>query len=93
VTRPRLRAGRTLTTLAVGFLLLDAVLLIYAGLALDRTLLLVVGGVFTVTAAAVLVVGWPWYRRRLDELERARRDMKAEVESIRDLLQKRHLDN
>ncbi|MGH7674308.1 MAG: hypothetical protein ACREMV_03470 [Gemmatimonadales bacterium] len=87
------RAGRTLTTGAVGFLLLDAVLLIYAGLALDRTLLIVLGGVFAIAAAVVVTIAWPRYRRRLDELERARRDMRAEVQSIRDLLQKRHLDN
>ncbi|MGH7644551.1 MAG: hypothetical protein ACREMR_03100 [Gemmatimonadales bacterium] len=85
--------SRALTTLAVGFLLLDAVLLVYAGLALDRTLLLVLGGVFALAAAVVVAVGWPWYRRRLDEVDRARGDMRAEVESIRDLLQKRHLDN
>ena len=90
---PVFRPRRTLTTLAVGFLLLDAILLVYAGVVLDRTLLLVLGGVFAVAAAAVVVVAWPWYRRQLDELERARRDMRAEAESIRDLLHKRHLDN
>jgi hypothetical protein len=59
--------SRTLTTFTVGFLLLDALLLV--------------------------VLGWRRYRRVMSDLERARREMRAEVESIRQLLHGKHLDN
>jgi hypothetical protein len=42
----------------------------------------------------VLVVsGWRRYRRTLTELDAARRDMKDEVASLRELLQDHHLNN
>lgn len=83
---------RALTTFAVGFLVLDALLLGYSGLALGRTLLVVWGGVCLV-GATLVIVGWRRYRRAMAELERARKEMRAEVESIRDLLHSRHLHN
>jgi uncharacterized membrane protein YccC len=77
--------SRTLTTVAVGFLLLDGVLLGWAGLDLGRPWL--VGAAGVCVAAALLVVGvWRRYRRTLQELEDARREMKQDVESLRDLL-------
>lgn len=84
--------SRTLTTFAVGFLTLDAVLLLYGGLALGRPVL-TVGGAVCAVAAVLVVLGWRRYRRTLAELDAARRAMKAEVESIRELLHSRHLDN
>ena len=48
--------SRTLTTLAVGFLALDAVLLGYLGVALKRVLL--VGGAVVCAASAAAVVGF-----------------------------------
>lgn len=83
---------RTLTTFAVGFLLLDAVLLVYAGAALGRPGLLGLGTA-CLGLAVVVVVAWRRYRRALADIERARREMKAEVEAIRDLLHTHHLDN
>ncbi|HVH67794.1 MAG TPA: hypothetical protein VM716_08010 [Gemmatimonadales bacterium] len=83
---------RTLTTFAVGFLLLDAVLLGYGGLALRRPLLVLWGGVCLVVAFLV-VLWWRRYRRVLTDLERARREMRAEVESIRQLLHGKNLHN
>jgi len=41
----------------------------------------------------VVVVAWRRYRRTLLELEDARRDMKREVEALRELLQSRHFQN
>ena len=82
--------SRTLTTVAVGFLLLDAVLLGYSGLALGRRWL-VVWGVVCFIAAVLVVLGWRRYRRALSDLERARREMRAEVESIRQLLHSKKL--
>ena len=84
--------SRTLTTFAVGFLVLDALTLVYGGLALGRPGL-VVGGVLCALLALAVLIGWRRYRRTLADLERARRDMRAEVDSIRELLHSRHLDN
>ncbi len=84
--------GRALTTLTVGFLVLDALLLGYLGIVLSRPLVLASGGVCAV-AAALVVVGWRRYRRALVELEAARQAMRAELESIRDLLKQHHLHN
>ena len=73
---------RAVTIFAVGFLLLDAVLFAvaarygWAG---------VCGG-----AALLVVIGWRRYRRAMAELADARREMKREVESIRDLLHTHH---
>ena len=82
--------SRTLTTVAVGFLLLDALLLLYSGLALGRRWL-VVWGVVCFIAAILVVLGWRRYRRALSDLERARREMRADVESIRQLLHSKKL--
>ena len=84
--------SRALTTFTVGFLLLDGVLLAYGGLALHRAMLVLWGGA-CVIAAGLVVMGWRRYRRVMAELERARRDMRAEVDSIRDLLRGKHLQN
>ena len=84
--------SRALTTFAVGFLLLDGVLLVYSGLALHRTMLVVWGAVCGV-AAGLVVLAWRRYRRVMADLERARRDLRAEAESIRDLLHGKHLHN
>ena len=69
---------RGVTVVAVGFLLLNAVLLamighwVWAGTCLR--------------VAVLVVLGWFWYRRELAELREARKDMKREVESLRALL-------
>lgn len=75
---------RGVTIVAVGFLLLNAVLLAM----INRY---VWAGVFGV-AAVLVVVGWFWYRRRLQELADARKEMKREVESLRALLHTRRQD-
>ena len=89
---PLRRPSRTLTTFAVGFLGLDALLLGYSGLSLGRPLL-VVWGVVCLVGAVLVIFGWRRYRRALADLERARQDMRAEVESVRELLRDKHLHN
>ena len=84
--------SRALTTLAVGFLSLDAVLLGYLGLALKR-LVLLGAAIACAAGAAVVVLAWRRYRRVVAELARARRAMKDEAESLRVLLQSHHLHN
>jgi len=44
-------------------------------------------------AAGLVVLGWRRYRRALAELEQARRELRDEAESIRDLLHGKHLQN
>jgi membrane associated rhomboid family serine protease len=84
--------SRTPTTFAVGFLALDALLLGYAGVALARPLLVASGGVCAL-AAVLAVLGWRRHRRALAEIEAARKAMRTEAESIRELLKERHLHN
>ena len=84
--------SRTLTTAAVGFLALDALLLGYGGVALHRPWLVLAGAACGLGAVFVLAA-WRRYRRTLEELHTARQEMKQEVESIRDLLHSRHLHN
>ena len=85
-------ASRALTILAVGFLLLDALLLAYGGVAWHRPGLLAGAGACA-TLAVVVVLVWRRYRRALVDIEAARRAMRDEVQSIRDLLQQQHLHN
>lgn len=87
-----IRPRRTLTTLAVGFLLLDAVLLLYAGLSTGRVRFYV-GAALCAAAAVLVVAAWRRYRRTLAELDRARREMRAEIEGIRELLDTHHPNN
>jgi hypothetical protein len=84
--------SRALTTLAVGFLTLDAVLLMYSAVSLRRPWLAVGGGLCAL-AAVLVVIAWRRYRRALAELDQARREMRAEVESLRELLHGKHLHN
>src|SRR3970282_2300285 len=74
--------SRTLTTLAVGFLALDALLLVYGGMVSHRRWLVVAGGL-CVVAAITVVFAWRRYRHTLEELEIAGREMRQDVESIR----------
>ena len=76
--------SRGVTIFAVGFLLLNAALLFIV----NRYIL---GTVFTL-AAALVVIGWFWYRRVMRELDQDRKDIKREVESLRYLLHTRHLN-
>ena len=69
---------RGVTIVAVGFLLLDALLFalvsrfVWAGVCCG--------------AAGLVVIGWRRYRRAMAELANARQEMKREVESLRALL-------
>ena len=84
--------SRTLTTAAVGFLSLDAVLLLYGGFAWGRVWL-ALGGVACAIGSVLVVIAWRRYRRVVLELDAARQDMRREVESLRDLLHDHHLNS
>jgi hypothetical protein len=75
---------RGVTIVAVGFLLLNAVLLAM----INR---FIWAGVCAVVAVLV-VVGWFRYRRTMRELADARKEMKREVEALRALLHERRPD-
>lgn len=83
-----IKPRRTLTTLAVGFLALDAVLFFYAA-AISGRVRYVVAGAVCALAAALVVRAWRRYRRTLEELDHAQRDMRVTVESLRELLRTR----
>jgi len=84
--------SRTLTTAAVGVLLLDATLLAYAGIALQRPWL-VFWGALCGALAGVAVLAWRRYRRAMEEIAAARREMRDDIEAIRELLHRHHLHN
>ncbi len=69
---------RAVTVFAVGFLLLNTVLLVM----IDQ---IVWAAVFA-GVALLAVGGWFWFRRAMAELVDARKEMKREIESLRDLL-------
>ena len=77
-----------LTAFAVAFLLLNAVLLGWAGIGMHRPWLVVAAGVFVAVTVLVILAGRR-YRRIVAELQDERRDMKREVESLRELLRTR----
>ena len=79
---------KILTAFAVVFLLLNAVLLGWAGIGMHRPWLVVAAGVFVAASFLVILAGRR-YRRIVAELQDERRDMKREVESLRELLRNR----
>ena len=81
------RAGRVATVAAVGFLLCDAILLIYGAVEFRRVSLGVAGGACALLAVLVFV-GWRRHLRLLAELTVARREMRAQVEEMRDLIRR-----
>lgn len=84
--------GRGIATFAAGFLLLDAVLLVWAGLELGRAGL-AIGGAACGAAAVAVGLLWRRYRRVLQEVEAGRREMRAQAEALRQLLKEHHLSN
>ena len=77
-------ASRIVTTFAVAFLVLDALLFGLAGRFIPASVCAV--------AAVVVILAWRRYRRALAELADARRELKREAESLRELLHT-HLRN
>lgn len=77
--------GRALTYLAVGFLLLDGVLLLLAGV-WSRHLGLIGGALACGALAAGVVLLWRRQRRLLAEMAVAREAVRQEARALRDLL-------
>ena len=85
---PHAPRTRILLVLAVGMLLLDAVLLISAGLWTGR-LGLVVGGAASTIIAAGLLLFWRLYLQRLADIDIARHDLINEVKELGSLTRDR----
>src|SRR5256885_17058031 len=81
---------RALAIIPIGFLSGDALLILYSCLSLGRPAL-VMSGVACALVAVLVGLSWRRYRRAIAELEQARRDMRAEVDSIRALLRDKQL--
>ena len=81
------RWGGVATFAAIGFLLLDAFLLGYGAITFHR-ISLGVGGALCFVLAVLVFYAWLKYRRILAELTAARRDMRHEVEELRDLIRR-----
>jgi len=77
-----------LTLATLGLLLFNATPLAWAGVGMERPWLLVAAGV-CVAASVLVVLAWRRYRRIVAELPDARREIKREVESLRELLRNR----
>ncbi|MGH7520232.1 MAG: hypothetical protein ACREMI_03025 [Gemmatimonadales bacterium] len=75
---------RAVTILAVGFLLLNAVLLLMINQ--------IEWASVCARAAVLVIVGWLHFRQAMRELADARNEMKREVESLRQLLHTRRPD-
>ena len=82
------RHKRTMTTFAVGLLLLDGILLLVAAFWARNWVLGLLGAGFIVMAAGVIVY-WRRYRDALEDVERAKTALKAEAQELRRLIQQR----
>jgi hypothetical protein len=82
-----MRWGDVATVAAVGFLLLDAYLLLYGAITVHRVWL-GVGGALCFLLAVLVFLAWSRYRRILAELTDARREMRHEVEELRELIRR-----
>ena len=83
-----LGSGRALTVLAVGFLLLDGALLGLAGLWAREPTLIGLGLGMALMAGLVGLL-WQRHRRRMGDIETARREVREEVQALRELVKKR----
>jgi len=77
--------GRLATGIAVVALLLNALLLGWAGLVAGR-LVLVGAAVLSLVGAVVVILAWRRHLRTLDELTAARQELRDEARALRDLL-------
>lgn len=82
------RLGGVATLAAIAFLLLDAFLLFYGAITFHRVSL-GVGGALCFLLAVLVFFAWLRYRHLLAELTAARKDMRHEVEALRELIRRR----
>lgn len=78
-------ASRGLTILASAFLAFDGAALVALGW-WSGGAALTIGGLACFFAAGLVVLLWSRHRRRLDEIAAARRELREEAQTLRDLL-------
>ena len=78
-------ANRTLTLLAAAFLGFDGAALLVFGIWSRHPLLSLIGAALFVSSGLVLLY-WRWHQRQLEEIAAARRALREETESLRELL-------
>ena len=79
---------RAIVLFAAAVLAFDGVAVIALGVLTHRPLFMVMGGVMTAAAVATL---WSWgrHRARLDEITRDAEDLKDEIRSLDNFIQRR----
>lgn len=80
--------SRTLTLIAAGVLAFDGAALAALGFWTDRLVLVLVGAVFFLSSGLVWLY-WRWYRRRLESIASARRELGDQVREMQRLLGKK----
>jgi len=78
-------ASRTMTFVAAAFLGFDGAALAGLGIWTRHPLVALIGGALFVSSGLLLVY-WRWHRRQLEEIAAARRALRDEAESLRELL-------
>jgi hypothetical protein len=78
-------ANRTLTLLASAFLGFDGAALVVFGVWSRHPLLALIGAALFVSSGLVLLY-WRWHQRQLEEIAAARRALREETASLRELL-------
>jgi|KBSSwiStaDraftv2_1062776.scaffolds.fasta_scaffold71926_3 protein-S-isoprenylcysteine O-methyltransferase Ste14 len=78
-------ANRTLTLLASAFLGFDGAALLVFGIWSRHPLLALIGAALFISSGLVLLY-WRWHQRQLEEIAAARRALREETESLRELL-------
>ena len=77
--------SRTLTLVAAAVLAFDGAALAGLGYMSGRAVLVLVGLAFFVSSGLILLY-WRWYRRRLEDIMAARRELSEEAREMRRLL-------
>lgn len=85
---PRAGVPRILTTVAIGILVLDGVLLLLAGWDQGRVLLMG-GGVVSLALAGVMRWAWKRHQRLREEVARERQALADEAREMRELLRRK----
>lgn len=75
--------SRTLTLVAATVLAFDGAALAGLGYMSGRAVLVLVGLAFFVSSGLILLY-WRWYRRRLEDIMAARRELSEEARALRD---------
>ncbi len=80
-------ANRTVTLVASAFLGFDGAVLVVFGIWARHPVLALIGAALFVSSGLVLLY-WRWHQRELEQIAAARRALRDEAESLRELLRR-----